>query len=171
MLCNITAKPRHKSCAFVTHELTTFAGLDTKKGIQRRSSKVSLCIQLNSLLERNGKALVICHTSSGMTFIQAAFDEEMFLLIFSRRILPCQQQHHAQCQGSALDSPSFLDAESSGAGLRHKFWAHCSLSSSLEKWLRLSHMHPHSVLPKVWQISQHLWKGVRGPGKVFPRRD
>jgi len=126
MLCNTTAKSRYESCAFVTHELTTFAGLDTRKGIQRRSRKVSLCKQLNSLLERDGKALGIC-----VTFKQAAFDEETFQLIFSRRILPCQQEHHAQCQRSAPDSPTFLDAESSGTGLRHKFWAHCSLCSSL----------------------------------------
>lgn len=121
-------------------------------------------MQLYSLLERNGKALGICHISSGMTFIQAALDGEMFLLIFSRRILPCQQQHHAQCQGSAPDSPSFLDAESSGAGLRHKFWAHCSLSSSLWEMARSiahasTHCSPQSVGDKPTPVerSQRTW--------------
>lgn len=77
--------------------------------------------------------------------------------------------HNAKAQLLTAPRSWMLRVQALASGTNSGLTVHWVLP--FEKWLGLSHMHPHTVLPKVWETSQHLWKGVRGPGQVFPRRD
>lgn len=136
----------------------TFAGLDTKKGIQMRSSKVSL---LNA--GEKWKGTDICHTSSGMTFMQAAFDEEMFLLIFSGESCLANNSimHNAKAQLLTAPCSWMLRVQALASSTSSGLTVHWVLPSVYQSITHApTHCSPQSVQDKPTPVerSQRTWQ-------------
>lgn len=124
---------------------------------------------LFSMLERNGKELI----SAIPHLVWLSYKQHLM----KRCFCSFSQENPALPTTASCTTPRLSSWQPLVPGCwEFSHWPPAQVLGSLftgffPRSISLSHMHPHTVLPKVCKISQHLWKGVRGPGKVFPRRD
>lgn len=102
-LCNTVVEVKFKCCGFVLFVTSSafclWRSWHQRRCLQEKQQEASLGRQLNSLLERNGKALV----SAFYTLVKRCFCSAT-----PGWSTPCQQQQYVQCQHSAPDCSSTI---------------------------------------------------------------